>query len=750
MSEKGCGKAEIHIIEGKCMTKDQILTKTQPNLRQFLNPGSIAVLGASPKEQSIGWRIIYNLQRVGYLGTIYPINPKHDSILGLKTYGGIREIQKPVDMAIVALSARNVLDSLEECREAGVRSVIVISAGFAEMGGSGSRIQRSIAEFARRTGIRVLGPNCQGLINFRDKAAMSFSGAVDFGVLPGTAGIVSQSGSMGHALYNIAIESGIGLSYLITTGNEADLDSIEFMEYLVTDPGVNTIVGYIEGFKRPGRLPELGEQSLVAGKPIVMLKPGKSEVAQKAIKSHTAALAGSDEICDVVLRQSGIIRVNDVEELLDAASVFSVIKKYPDGNRVAICTTSGGAGVLLTDACYEFGLAVPGLRQETRDKLRDLLPSFGSAENPVDVTAQIINDQKGLARILSTVLEDPGIDVLVVGIGMAVGRAAEIRAKLIWSVAKNAEKPVFVVWVAGEHAAASGLKYLKDHHVPCFQNPWRCARALGHVVRFRQYMNDYRERLFVKEESPFSADQIHRVGEILDRNGDILTEYESKGIMAEAGFPVVRERLARTEEEAVQAADSLGYPVVMKVHSPEITHKTESGGIRLNIGNADEVRAAFGEITKSVRNCRPDAVINGVMIQEMVAGGTEVIVGSTWDAQFGPIIMFGLGGIYVEIARDIAFRQAPITRDESLKMILETKIAGSILKGARGRAPADIDALCETISRLSHFSVCFPEHLEVDLNPVIVLPQGQGVKLVDALIVKTVNNHGEKIIMEYD
>lgn len=701
-------------------------------LGQFFRPKTIAVIGASSREQSIGWRLIYNLKSAGYPGDIYPINPKSDQILDCKAYNSILQINKTIDLVFIALAAENVVEALEQCEKAKAKYVIIISGGFAEVGDEGRKIQDYITDFAKRTGIRILGPNCQGAINFLDQTVMSFSRAVDFGFIKGSAAIVSQSGATGHALYNMALEKGLGLAYLATTGNEADLSMVDFFDYFLEDPNVKTIASYSEGFKRPKALLKIGRKSLANHKPIIIMKQGKSAVAQKAISSHTAALAGSDQLFNALLKQAGIIRVNDVDELLDTTYVFSILKMRPAGRRIAICTTTGGAGVMLADACAEFGLVVPDLQPETIGKLAQVLPLFATAQNPLDATTQVINDAGSFTMILSIIVEDSGIDALIVGIGTgSVGKAAETRAKVIKSVAERVNKPILVAWVTGENSASPGVKVLNEAGVPAFHNPWRCARAINHVLKFEEFIVKGHKKTKYEQQNLFNK------AKKLFANGKcVLLEYEAKQFMAEAGFTTVRERLVQTAQEAVAAANEFGYPVVLKINSPQILHKTESGGVKLNLVTANEVADAFESILANVKAYNPQAEINGVLVQEMVTTGVEVILGSTFDPQLGPAIMFGMGGVYVELARDVTFRLPPLTKDEALEMIADTNIAYSVLSGARGRTPSDIDALAELISRFSYLVCELGDNVEVDLNPVIVMSGGQGYKIVDALIIK--------------
>ena len=704
----------------------------QSNLKHFFTPQSIAILGASTKTGTMGWRVVNNLKENGYEGKVYPINPQAEEILGYKVYRSISEVGAPIDTAYCALAAEKTIEAFEECEKIGVKFIIMISSGFAEIGEEGAEIQRYITEFAKRTGIRILGPNCQGAINFIDNTAMSISSALFYGYTQGSIGIVSQSGSTGHGIFNMAAERGMGLAYLATTGNEADLSTLDFIDYMLDDDKVSVIVGYLEGIKDIKRFFALGKKSLAIGKPIILLKPGKTDIARKAITSHTAALAASDYLYSATFQQAGIIRVNDVDELLDTAYIFSDLSIRPKGNRVAVSSTAGGVAVMLTDACSELGMDLPELQDDTAAILTEILPAFSTAQNPLDMTAQVINNSDNFSSLCTALANDPSIDMLIIGIGVNVGKDSEKRGELVYQVAEKLNKPMVVCWLTGPETASLGHKVLKAHKVPVFYNPYRTAKALSHVVEFESTRKKQQAQA---EETAY----VNIISEIFPPGETVLAEYEAKKFMAANGFIVTGERLVQTAEEAITAANEFGYPVVMKINSPQVLHKTEAGGVKLNLRTPEEVGEAFAQILSNVKAYNPEAEITGILVQEMITSGEEIILGSTYDPQFGSMIMFGLGGIYVEIAKDVAFRMPPISKGEAMDMIKETKMAYSVLKGARGKAPGDIDAMCETISRFSYLVNAIESagtNVEIDLNPIVVLPEGKGVKIVDALIIK--------------
>ncbi len=705
---------------------------TNKSLSNFFTPKSIAIIGASGRENTIGWRIIYNLKSGGYQGAVYPINPNSDQILDYKAYKSLFDVEESIDLVAIVVSADKVVEALDQCEKVKVKNVVIITSGFAESGIEGQTTQRHFTEWSKRTGIRILGPNCQGFANFLADTVVSISRALECECIKGSTALVSQSGATGHALYNMAIEKGIGTAYLVTTGNEADLTALEFMDGLLDDPHIDLILSYAEGLKDIKNIMQIGKKSLDKNKPIIIMKPGKSAVAQKAIVSHTAALAGSEQIIDTVFKQAGIIRVNDTDELLDTAYLFSKMKLRPMGRRIAIFTTTGGVGITMADACAEFGMQVPDLQPETNAKLEEALLSFTKASNPLDASIQLLYEPERYRKVILAMLEDPGIDILVIGSGSGfTGKYAVDQARLIASVAEFAKKPIIVACVNGEKATSQGVEVLNTSGIPAFNNTWRCARALNNVIKFEESIAKSKKKTQDEQEIVFKG-----LSKILLGEECVLPEYEAKQFMREAGFTTVRERLVQTAQEAVDTANEFGYPVVLKIHSPQILHKTESGGVKLNLLTANDVADAFENILANVKAYNPQAEVKGVLVQEMVTNGVEVILGSTCDPLMGPVIMFGLGGIYVELAKDVTFRIPPITKDEALAMIADTKIAYSVLSGARGRTPCDIDNLAEVISRFSYLVSELGDNIEVDLNPVVVMPNSQGCRIVDALIIR--------------
>ncbi|GAW93038.1 CoA-binding domain-containing protein [Calderihabitans maritimus] len=543
---------------------------------------------------------------------------------------------------------------------------------------------------------------------------------------------------MGYSIFNLAQEAGIGFTYIVSTGNEVDLHSLELLEYMVEDPDTRLLISYFEGIKDGRRFAEVAERALELGKPIVALKVGKTEVGQKAASSHTASMTGSETVFGAFFKQKGIIRVNDIEEILDIAYLYGRIP-LPTGKGLGVVTTSGGAGILVADAAVEMGLSVPELDESVRAKINQVIPDYGSALNPVDVTAQVINDPQGFIQVLEAMLENPAIDALVIVVTMIAGAAGERLARDIVEVYRRSSKPVVVAWTAGDRLMENCFAILRKGDVPYFKSPVRCVKALGALMKYSAFRQEWlHSRTGVHEEvaATTTADLLNRAREILENTGDSLTEHEGKMLLAHYGIPVTEEEVVTTPEEALAVARRIGYPVAVKIDSPDILHKTEAKAIKLGISSDEQLLAAYREVLENARNYQPEARIDGVLIQEMVSGGTEVIVGMKNDSQFGPVLVFGLGGIFVEILKDVVLRVAPITRDEAYKMISSIK-GYKILEGARGREPGDLKALAEVLVKVGQLAVDLGDVIgEIDINPLLVLPRGQGVKAVDALVIK--------------
>ena len=704
-------------------------------LKRFFNPRSIAIIGASTDIRTINGKPLHYLQRHGFRGGLFPVNPKYPEIAGLACYPDIQSIEGDVDLALIVVNYKRVPAMLAQCAAKQVPFVTIFSSGFAEAGEEGRRVQQEVAELAARSGIRICGPNCQGAVDLFHPTAAAFSAALDPAPFqPGPVGFVTQSGALGYSIFNMAQENGIGFSYVVSTGNEMDLDAADFMDFMLDDENTRMVFAYLEGLRDGAKFVRLADKALAAGKPLAVLKVGRSETGSRAAASHTAALTGSDEVVDAFFRQKNIIRVDDIQGFIDLAKAVKGTARIPGGRGLGIVSISGGGGVLCADTAEECGLQVAALQPQTSAEIARNIPPFGSPVNPVDVTAQAINTAEGFANVIQAMLADPGVDGLVVVITMIVGEPGLRMARDLVRLNRTAAKPIVVAWTAGPRLMEAPFAVLNAAGVPLYQSPVRAVKALAQLMRYGAGCRSTP----AAETAPQPADAPplpEQIGELLSGPGRILSERQSKQLLGAFGVATSRELLASSRQEALAAAEEIGFPVAMKVDSPDILHKTEADAIRLGVNDPDRLAAAFDEILKNARAHHPAARINGVLVQEMVPPGVEVIVGMNRDPQFGPVLMFGLGGIFVEILKDVALRIAPIEREEAVRMIREVR-GYPLLAGARGRPEADIPALAETLVKVSRMAVALGPRLEqLDINPLVVLPQGGGVKVADALVI---------------
>lgn len=690
------------------------------DLRRLWEPRGVAVIGASGRRGSMGEAPVRHLVNHGYPGAIYPVNPNYDEVLGLRCYPSVEDCPGPVDLALVMVGADRVAAALESCARKGVGYAVVLASGFAESGAEGEARQRALLALARDRGLRIVGPNCIGLVNPHGRLVAGFSPLFNRAAFrPGDVGLVTQSGALGYGIVSLALDRGLQFSRIVNTGNEADFTSDEAVEDLLEDDVTRVVLVYSEGLRCPHRWIELAGRALERRKAIVMLKVGRSEAGARAVSSHTAALAGDDRLHDVALRDLGILRVQDIDELLDLAAALRQ-PRLPAGNRVGVLTTSGGAGVMAADACADHGLTVPELGGETRALLEIYIPSFGSAANPVDVTAQVMDDREVFRRCLSQLARAPGLDLLLCSFCVLTGESAERTVEDVIAVSRETARPVLLSKTGADSLAPGAREKLLAAGVPVFETPAQAARAAAALLRFGR-----------------AVERKDRVGALLRaaraRPAAVPPPPENvRAYLADQGLPVAREVLATSPAEAVDAAAAIGYPVVLKVESPDIAHKTEVGGVVTGVASPEEVREAYGRILQSVRARRPDARIAGVLVQEQVQGGVEMLVGVV-PSPFGPVITAGAGGVLVEVLRDTAMRLAPVDRAEAAAMLGELRTA-PVLRGVRGSPPADVDALADLLVRVSELAAGWPDGWELDLNPVLVLPRGRGVRIVDALL----------------
>jgi len=694
-------------------------------LNGLLRPKSIAVVGASNKEGKIGYTVVKNLLDSHYQGAIYPINPTESLIQGLQAYPSVLDVPGTVDAAVITVPAKLVPAVTEECGKKGVKGLIIIASGFSEVGRHD--LEQQVVDTARRYGVRVLGPNIVGILSNSDLCNASFA---PFLPLTGKAALVSQSGALLIAMDASTYTRRVGFDKMVSIGNMSDVDFADTVEWLDQDEATACISLYIEGL-RNGRA--FMNAALKAVKPIVALKAGVSAHGAAAAASHTGSLAGSGKIYDAAFQQGGVVRAADLNNLFDRTLALS-LQPPMQGENMLIITNGGGVGVLATDAAERYGIPLRFAPDDVQAELKKHMPEFGSAKNPVDLTGMAGKDWYYAS--VRYAFAHPWVDGLaVLYCETAITDPLEIAGGIKQALddAGVKDKPVVVSFVGGEQSDAA-RKWLVENGVPAYDAPDVAVNALAALreyARSRQLASEVFQRYADVDEAAARA----IIANARTHHNHSLTEIESKKIFHAYGMPVALTELARTEDEAVQLAEQIGYPIVMKIMSHDILHKSDAGGVKVNIKDAEGVREAFRTILANAKAYKPDAVIEGVAVQEMAPWGTEVIVGSVDDPTFGPSVMFGLGGIFVEILKDVTFRVAPVSADQSFKMLEEIK-AGAILAGARGEAPRDRQALAEVLSRYSQMITDLSDEIaESDANPVLVYAEGQGVKVVDARII---------------
>jgi len=698
------------------------------DLSRFLNPRGVAIVGASNDTNRIGGQPIRLLTEFGYSGKVYPVNPKYTDIKGLTCYPDVASVPQPCDVALVALSAQHVPGVIEQCGKAGIPYALVLSAGFSEVGDEGRALQQKLLDAARDAGVRIVGPNCLGLMNLKDNARVGFGGTLQLTSLKaGPLAMVTQSGGFGFGVVAIACHYGLGFNYAISTGNEADLTLLDWVADLLERPEVEIVVAFMEGITDGRRLIEIGRRALELRKPILVWKVGNSDIGRKAATSHTARLTAGYELFRAAFREGGYIEIRDVDDLIDISKIL-LGRKLPKGNRVAVLTLSGGAGVLLADRCIEQGLALPRLTEATTAKLKDIMVSFASAENPIDATAHGYNDNfASYSKTIREVLADPNIDQAIAR--PPRGKSARPWAEGLLDVLRGTDKPLVLNWSTAPDDNGDVLRYLEDNGVPCIIPPGRAISAMAAVTAFAR-------KCQVHATTPrrsFSRAAPH-VDLDLPQEIATLGERHSKQVLARYGVPVVRETMLTESELDRLQASPIPFPLAVKIESQDVPHKTEAGAVRLNVSDIDALKAAGRDIVAAARAYRKDARIDGILVQEMAAG-LEVIVGAVNDPYFGPTIAFGLGGIYTELLKDVTHRFAPFDKETARDMIGDVKGA-PLFHGYRGQPALDVDALADALARLSQLIADHADRIaEIDINPLFVRAAGRGVAAADALIV---------------
>ncbi len=707
-----------------------VTSKKTSNLKYILSPGSIAVVGVSRRRDSVGQAIFSNILHSGYRGMVYPVNPNAESILGVRTFASVGEIPDKVDLAVVVVPSQVVPGVVEDCGRKRVKGMIIISAGFKEVGPRGLMLEERVKAIASKYGISLLGPNCLGVINTDPAISMNASFAT---TMPkeGNISFITQSGALCTAVLDYARGEGIGFSKFISMGNKADITENDLLLALADDPGTDVILMYLEDIFDEREFIRIARE--ITGeapkrKPIIAVKAGRTLPGVAAAQSHTGALAGADQVYDAIFAQCGVLRVTSVEELFKCALAFAT-QPLPKGDRAAIVTNAGGPGTMATDACIRHGMQMATFQKNTHLRLKEGLPGNASVQNPVDLVGDAQHDRYQLA--LSATLADRGVDGVIVILTPQFMTDIEEIARTIYREASRYRKPVLACFM-GIVDVSKGVEILRAHGIPHYTFPEATARALGSMNRYLQWVTRPRTKI---RKFTVNKSVAKRIVQKAKREGrTFLGEIESMDLLDAYGLPVLELIPARDGKECLEVASKIGYPVVIKIVSPDILHKIDVKGVRLNLENDSDLIRAFERMIKDVKRLKPKAEISGVNVQRMVGDGKEVIVGMKRDPHFGPILMFGLGGIYVEALGDVTFRLAPIRELSAIRMIKSIR-AHSILEGIRGERPSDTSSVAECLQRLSQLAIDIEAIQEVDLNPIIVYEKGKGCRVVHARII---------------
>ena len=700
---------------------DTTPSRTHRELEPIFAPRSVAVIGASRNRDSIGFALLHNLVMGEFQGAIFPINPQAGSIHSLKAYPRISDVPDPVDLAVVMVPRDLVLGMVDECIEAGVRGLVTITAGFAETGEEGAALERRLQERVRAAGVRMVGPNCMGVINTAGAVSLNATFAPT-PARPGTVGFVSQSGALGVAILNAAADLGIGLTQFVSMGNKADVSANDLAEYWENDPETRVICMYLESFGNPRKFTEIAKR-VSRKKPILVVKSGRTAEGARAASSHTGAIAGADVTVSAFLGQCGVLRANTIDELFDVTRALDRCP-LPAGNRVGILTNAGGPAIMATDACVNLGLEIATLSAATRETLRSLLPAEASVGNPVDMIASAAEGE--YAQALAALLEDDGVDmVIVVNVTPLLSNPIDILDS-VTDAARGSQKPVVAVMMATEEFYEAARS--REDAPPVYRFPEPAARVLAQLGRYA----DWRRRPEEAPGGPFETDD-DAVARLLEKTGEgYLPAEDAIRVLELYGVPVAGWRRTDADtEDVLAAAAELGYPVVIKAVAPALIHKSDVGAVRVDVRNPEELARAVAEVDSAV--AAAGHRVEGWLLQELLRGGHEVIFGISTDPRFGPLMMFGLGGKYVEVFRDVRFGVPPLTPGEAAEMV--RGIRGlPLLEGVRGEAAADLDLLAEILLRLSQLAQRHPSIQELDLNPFLAAPDRESAKALDARI----------------
>ncbi|MEN6428404.1 MAG: acetate--CoA ligase alpha subunit [Phycisphaerales bacterium] len=694
------------------------------SLQTFFNPKSVAIIGASRQKGKVGYEILVNLVAGGYPGKIYPVNPKADEIEGLKVFPDLPSIGETPDLVVIIVPAQFVPGMLEECAKVHVKSVVIITAGFKEVGPEGKKLEEEIVKIAKRSGIRFVGPNCLGLISPSHKLNACFGGDLP---VPGGIAYISQSGALLAAILDTANANGIGFSSLVSIGNKADVDELDLVEAFGSQRETKVIAGYLENIKDGNAFVREAEQ-ISQKKPILLMKSGRTAAGAKAASSHTGSLAGGDVAYESAFTRAGVIRCESIKQQFDFAQAFAN-QPLPRGRNVVVITNAGGPGIMAADAIEQKGLTFAKLSEETKKKLVEKLPAAANVHNPVDVLGDALADRYEYA--FDVVLDDPNVDAAVVLLTPQAMTQSKETAEALVKISKKKGKPVLACFL-GAAKVEPGIQVLRKAGIPQYDSPESAVETLTVMCEYVRWKARPKRvvRLFsVNRRKVESIVERHLRQGLLD-----IGEAEAKDIIEAYGFATPAGQIATTADQAANIAQQLGYPVVLKIWSPDILHKSDVGGVKVGLKSEQEVKDAFDLMMYRIPKKKPDAHILGVLVQEMVrTSGKEVILGMHRDPQFGPLMMFGMGGVLVEVLKDVSFYLAPLTAEEAKQMLVATKTY-KILQGVRGQEGVDIETIAEGLQRVSQLVTEFPEIKEMDINPYVVGAPGTTSIAVDARI----------------
>jgi acyl-CoA synthetase (NDP forming) len=711
------------------------------DLAPLMNPKSVAIVGASQRGPSSGLsreprgnRVIRNMRNFGYPGRIIAINPKYTEVLDCPCYPDLASVPEPVDCVVLAVPNRHVPDLLEAAAAAGVRAAVVFAAGFGETGAEGKQRQARLEALSKDRNFPICGPNCYGVLNVHGKAPL-FASTIPAGFLAGTVALVSQSGGLSTTIANaLMLNRHVGLSHIVSCGNQAGATVEEYLNYLVEDENTRVVAAFVEGFKQPEKLLAVAQKAMAHDKPLIILKGGRSDVSKRAAATHSGSLAGAAEVIDAAFRQGGIVQVRSINELIDTVSIFSCdtfVKRYRGGRGIGVLSGSGGECTLVSDAAANVGLQVPELTEITKSNLASAVADFGNMNNPLDGTGAMYDDEKIFPRLLQALIDDANIDFVTINLEANDPRPKELKSgnrfsQVIEKMSATSNKPI-----AGFSSVVGGpvdpdiLIPLRAAGVPLMEGAECATAALRNMAGYFEFRKSCQDRTGGPDALPPPHAKLP---------AGILPAEASFRLFESFGIPAVPTVLARNAIDAATAAEHMGFPVALKVESPQISHKSDVGGVVLNLTTAGEVRAAFARIDSQVKTKEPAAKIEGIVVQRMAREGVEMILGVKRDPLFGPVILCGFGGILVEVLKDAAVGIPPLSRAQAYDMLIRLR-GFSLLGGVRGKPPADVAALCDAIAALSRLAVALGDQLEgLDINPLIVLPENQGVVAVDALV----------------